>query len=764
MPVDRPYTEIYKRLAGMGRDEVRVRTRQALAKRWDRFFGKYLVRTAWSQGASGEVSGRFFFSNEQVPEILQCLRERLPKTAEAIIERADRICRHQFDLLGYERVDYGPEIDWHLDGVHGKQAPRDPWFKVPYLEFEQVGDSKVTWELNRHQHLVTLAKAYRLTGEARYAQELFHQWYDWQKSNPYGIGINWASSLEVAFRSLSWLWVRHLLNGCPVVPMRFPVDLWRALMLNARHIERYLSTYFSPNTHLLGEGMGLFFIGTLYPGSPFAERIKDRGWRIVLEQAERQVRPDGMHFEQSAYYHVYALDFLLHARILAAGNGVPAPPMLDETLERMLEALCVLRTAGPMARFGDDDGGRLFASQRNRTEHLRDPLATGALLFNRGDFKAAAGTICEEAIWLLGPDSARRFDELLPREREDRSTALESSGIYVMSAAQPEAQQLVIDGGPHGAGRGGHGHADALSIQLAINGEPVLIDPGTFVYSGPGAERDQFRKTSAHNTMQVDACGQSEPAGLFTWHNMATASTQRWLTGTNFDLFAGSHDGYGRLPSGVQHRRYVFYWKPRFWLVRDVLEGSGAHGLDLYWHFATGSVAGNAGELKFYQDGEAALALLFTAAHDWTQKISQGWNAPVYGKKEPVPVLRFSTHTTLPVECATLLVPLSGSTASPRRFRLFESIQSDMTVHGYRFSWGEDTNYVFFADKAGTWQAGDWSSDARFLFCAMDSAGTPGELVICDGSYMELRGRRIFSSGTHLSWSERRGNVVFRAK
>jgi hypothetical protein len=749
----------------MGRDELRVRTRQALAKRWDRFFGKYLVRTAQSHSESGvEVPARFFFGNEQVPEIIRCLRERLPRTTESLVERAERICRHQFDLLGYECVDYGSEIDWHLDGVHGKRAPRQPWFKVPYLEFQQVGDSKVTWELNRHQHLVTLAKAYRLTGEARYGQEIFRQWYDWQRSNPYGIGINWASSLEVAFRSLSWLWVRHLLSGCSIVPQRFPVDMWRALMLNARHIERYLSTYFSPNTHLLGEGVGLFFIGALCPGSAIAERIRERGWWIVLEQAERQVRTDGMHFEQSTYYHVYALDFLLHARILAAGNGVPVPPALDETLERMLEALCVLRNAGSIARFGDDDGGRLFAPDRNRTEHLRDPLATGAILFNRGDFKAAAGAICEEAIWLLGAGGAKRFDELLPRERENRSMALESSGIYVMSTAQLQAQQLVIDGGPHGAGRGGHGHADALSIQLAINREPVLIDPGTFVYSGPGTERNQFRKTSAHNTMQVDACGQSEPAGQFTWHNMATASAQRWLAGTNFDFFAGSHDGYGRLPSGVRHRRYVFYRKPWFWLVRDVLEGAGVHGLELSWHFAAGSVAGAAGDLKFYRDGQATLALLFASGHAWTHEISQGWNSPVYGKKEPAPVLRFSTRTTLPVECATLLVPLSGTATHPSGFRLFESTHSDTAVCGYRLSLGGETSHMFFSDHAGTWQAGDWSSDARFVFCATDSAGNPGELVICDGSYIELRGQRIFSSKTQLPWNEQRAASVSRAR
>ena len=47
---------------------------------------------------------------------------------------------------------------------------------VANLDFRVVGDSKVTWELNRHQHLVTLAKAYRVTGDRSYANETLRQW------------------------------------------------------------------------------------------------------------------------------------------------------------------------------------------------------------------------------------------------------------------------------------------------------------------------------------------------------------------------------------------------------------------------------------------------------------------------------------------------------------------------------------------------------------------------------------------------------------
>src|SRR5262249_6812021 len=284
----------------------------------------------------------------------------------------------------------------------------------------------------------------------------FRQWHDWQQEHPYPIGINWASKLEVAFRSLSWLWVSHLLEGCPILPTGFAADLGRALILNGHHLARFASTYVSPNTHLLGEGVGLFFVGTLCSGSPAAQRWQREGWQIVLEEAQRQVRPDGMHFEHSTYYHTYALDFFLHARVLAGLNGTPIPDAFDQTIEKMLDVICKLGSSGPLPRLGDDDGGRVFDPRRNQVEHVLDPLALAPLLFNRGDFKAVAGDVREEAIWLSGVDAAKRFDDLCDDRPAPVSFALESSGIHVMSSPEAAGQRLVVNAGPSERGRDGH--------------------------------------------------------------------------------------------------------------------------------------------------------------------------------------------------------------------------------------------------------------------------------------------------------------------
>lgn len=80
----------------------------------------------------------------------------------------------------------------------------------PLLGFSRVGDHKVIWELNRHQHLILLGQAYTLTGVTDYASEISRQLESWIEANPFQEGINWTGALEVAIRTLSWICVLHL--------------------------------------------------------------------------------------------------------------------------------------------------------------------------------------------------------------------------------------------------------------------------------------------------------------------------------------------------------------------------------------------------------------------------------------------------------------------------------------------------------------------------------------------------------------------------
>jgi hypothetical protein len=746
-----------RRLARMDRAELRFRLHQELAQRQDSalaFLGFDFTRN--SRNAVGSGDANFFFSRDSIDPILALLRERLPDQVERIVQQAEKICRHRFDLLGYEDLDYGSPIDWHLDAVHGKRAPRKAFYRVRYLDYAEVGDSKVTWELNRHQHLVTLAKAYRLTGDRHFADEILRQWRDWQAENPYPVGINWASSLEAAFRSLSWIWTYHLLEGSPALP-EFRDGWLRGLALHGRHIERYLSTYFAPNTHLLGEGVALFFLGVLGPELAAAERWKSLGWEIVLREAERQVQADGFHFEQSTYYHVYALDFFLHSAVLANLNNVPAPHNFEAVLEKMLNALCLLGRGGSPPRFGDDDGGRLFDPRRNRSEHLLDPLATGAILFNRGDYKAAAGDLREETIWLLGVEGVRRWDELEAISPSMESADLPSAGFYLLTAPQAAAQ-LAVDAGPQGWGRGGHGHADALSVFLGSHGNSLLLDPGTYEYIGEGGDRDLFRGTAVHNTLQVDGANQAEIATPFAWKRLTQSRVEQWIQGEGFDLLVASHDGYQRLPEPATHRRWVLSLKNGVYLVRDLVEGKGKHRLDISWHLSNDLqlVEENVFRVKSGSHGLAILPAQASGLGEpaWMQEVRKECWSPVYGKKAPMTVLNLSINTVLPAEYACLLVTLEEVHGKAGAFARMSCQQPDSPLDAYRYESPKGKYLFYFGRRGERWRQDPLSSDAEFV-CWRRTPGSAHErLIFGNGSYVAIdRGPELWFK-RKVSWAE----------
>jgi hypothetical protein len=797
------------RISRMDWEEVRVRVGQGVGKRRDLILHRLGVQAgsiALSENGACRA-GHFFFSASEVSRSrvsggeaavrAELLRKYLPNEAGAILREADEICVQRFRLLGYENLgfalgavperagDGGSQIDWRLDPVHGKRAPLEPWFRIPFLDFAVVGDHKVIWELNRHQHLVTLAKARLLSGDEKYARELLAQWRSWIKANPYPLGINWGSTLEVAFRSLSWIWVDQLLGSAEGASAEFRAEMAPVLAFHGRYIERYLSTHFSPNTHLLGEALALFFLGTLYPQMPRADRWKEAGWRVVLREAERQVRPDGVYFEQSLYYHVYALDFFLYARLLAARNDIEIPKAFDAVLARMLEVVETLAQAGPPEGFGDDDGGRLWNPRRNRTEHMTDPLALGALIYST---QFSAVRLTEESVWLFGERAVDEFG----REATNGaigSRAFPDGGIYVLADSAPCAQAMMVDAGPQGAGRSGHGHADALSLRLTMDGERWLVDAGSGVYiAKDSVDRNVFRGTGAHNTMRVDGADQAVADAPFSWTHIPTAQAEHWIVGKSFTYFVGSHNGYARLADPVLHRRQLLNIAGGVWLVRDVALGQAKHELEIRWHFAPDLLVQKEGpgllqiwrphaRSETFSDktaNENRLMMVVPEETVWTTEVSRTLVSPAYGAFQPAPLVRSHARVMLPAETATALLTRSGLPGRERR-RLndtqFEegreqnkprlARMTHAAVQVYELDYDDQSHGFFFALGDGAWSFGPWSSDARVLYCCVD-AEKLAHLVVIGGTqvlWQEQPLLKAVGSSDFFEWRRQAGTV-----
>jgi hypothetical protein len=462
------------------------------------------------------------------PPKLSPAAEQFHSTASPseIVRLADEILRHRFPIFG-GILETGPEIRWRRDYVHQIETGTPYFRRIPYLDFTRVGDHKYIWELNRHQHLVVLAQAYRLTGRAEYLIEAQTQLTHWLSENPPLCGMNWTSALEVAFRALSWVWLDALAGA--LLPHDFRKVLANALYLHGCFLERNLSIYFSPNTHLLGEALALHALGALYPEFPRSRRWQRLGSQLLEEQMQRQVRNDGSHFEQSTYYHVYAVDMFRWHNLLTETSA----PYKDK-LRRMTEYLAALvGPADTIPLIGDDDGGRLFHPYGLRS-------------------------------W--------------PTPPVNRSRLFPDSGTAIMAG---EDIQIVVKAGGFGPGSAGHSHSDVLSFVCRRGPNWWLIDSGTYTYLDP-EWRNRFRGSAAHNTIRIDHKDQATPAGPFRWENLPEVRILDWSSTDARD----SLDAECRYSNFI-HRRHFVFLKPDVLFILDHVEGPpGEHLVEQFWHAA----------------------------------------------------------------------------------------------------------------------------------------------------------------------------------
>jgi uncharacterized heparinase superfamily protein len=527
--------------------------------------------------------GEWASPDPQTPESTWCSRLR---------ETADRFAAHRLDFFDLHDRHLGDPIDWNRDHKHGKAAPLRfaPW--IDYRDFDVTGDCKFVWEPNRHHQLVVLGRAYRSTGEARYAVAVAEQMDSWLRQNPYGVGMNWRSPLELALRLINWTWAVELVHKSGVIDGGLRTRILDAVSQHVWEIDRKYSYGSSANNHLVGEAAGVFIATSYFRSLKHAARRRERSRRILGEQILQQTYPDGGTREQAAGYHLFVLQFFLLAGLVGRRSGEDFPPEYWERLERMFAFVGALGEGGrTLAMFGDCDDGYVLDLGGERGDP-RPWLAVGAVLYGRADLKAWAGDWSEPALWLLGREGHERFEAIPQAEMAPlASRAMPDAGYYLLQSGHsdgPDRISVVFDCGNLGyKSIAAHAHADALSFVLRAFGEDVLVDPGTYDYFTYPQWREYFRSTRAHNTVVLDHRDQSEMLGPFMWGEKARAKCVLWEPTGDGGKVVGEHDGYTRLADPVVHCRTLeLDGLKRELTVRDGILTRGKHDVQVYFHLA----------------------------------------------------------------------------------------------------------------------------------------------------------------------------------
>jgi hypothetical protein len=561
--------------------------RQALYRRRYRV-DELRILQAYGVSTASELAGRLLQARHtgawcepwQRQSVLQALAA-IPGARERALEWAHAALRQEFNVFG-TRVAFGEgrPVDWSLDVLSGYRYPLEP---VEQLRQERPGiDPKYPWVLGRLDSVVALAQGFWVEEDAaarsRFARAFVLQTLDFLQANPTGHGVHWGCPMEVALRAANLAQALAMFSEAAEVQRpEFLVPVLSALAEHTAWVEAHLEDKGAiPNNHLISNYVGLLVVGLLFPELPGAANHVALAVKGLRAQMAAQVHPEGTSFEGSTPYHRLVVEMFTLAYVVALGTGVTLGEEFAERLCRMYQATHAwCSEAGLAPQLGDNDSGRVLPF-RERADMDHGYLASlGAALFSEPSL--AGGEFSDEAAWLLGQPGLVRF-RMLPPAPAPASVSFPEGGFHVLRGA---GAVVTVSAGPQGQGGvGGHSHNDKLSFELHLDGQPLIVDPGTGQYTREPEVRNHFRSTAAHNTLQVDGVEQVPMVleRLFALPESARARVEVFQPGAELDRLTVRHDGYRRLasPVGVE-RTFYLDKRERGLAVTDRLIGTGQH-------------------------------------------------------------------------------------------------------------------------------------------------------------------------------------------
>ena len=534
---------------------------------------------------------------------------------------AEQICAGRFTHAGLT-LDLGAKPDW-LTSVF----PNDAEWRIEWSKFYYGLD---------------LAAAFNETGDPKF----LNTWQDLVRSWIEQVPVDVDASDVTGRRIQNWLYAWNRFAAAPAFPGFTEAFAHQLVESIAAQVEYLRLNLAAERNHRTLELYALFIAALVLPELDEQGELLAFSMRELHRNLLADVRDDGVHREHSTHYHMIALRSFLGARINAQLFGLAFPDGFDRCLERACEfALHVHRPDGVIPALSDSDAGS-----------YQDVLELAATIFSRSDFLYVATK------GKKGTPPAEKYVNF-----SEAGYFIQRSGWGENQTAFADERFLIFDCGP--LGDGGHGHYDALSIEIAAGGHPLIVDPGRFTYHEDNLNwRRWFKGTAAHNTVCVDGLDQTpyrcgKPKGP-----IAEAHLLERLSAPNFDLL------YGQVTSPAYdaiHTRFIFFIAGDYWVIIDQLSGAVPHDYNLRFHLAPEAMNHTAIQRR---DGNnmviaPGVALVFQACNQ--PQLEPGWFAPQYGQKISAPVVNVRTKAAETV-FFTLVVPLKLNEPVPS-FRLTDN-------------------------------------------------------------------------------------------
>lgn len=545
---------------------------------------------------------------------------------------ADEALQHTFFAhKGYQpSFNYGEDIDWRY------------W---------PVKDNELRWQLHRHKWFTPMGKAYRVSGDEKYAVEWTKQYIDWIKKNPlvkvdkkeYEMTGDNQLKGDVENARFAWrpLEVSNRLQDQTSQfqlflpsPSFTPEFLTEFLVNYHKHAIHILGNYSAQGNHLLFEAQRMIYAGAFFPEFKEAAAWRKSGIDIMNREINVQVYNDGGQFELDPHYHLAAINIFCKALNIADLNGFrnEFPQEYLDTIEKMI--VFYANVSFP------DYTNPCFSDAKltNKKEMLKN-YRNWSKMFPKNQFIKYLATDGKEGA--------------LP---EYLSKGFLKSGFFVFrNSWGTDATQMVVKAGPKAFW---HCQPDNGTFELWFNGRNLFPDTGAYVYAGSAEViklRNWFRQTRVHNTLTLDG------------RNLETTQsvTGLWQPEGKEQILVTENPGY----KGLKHRRTVFLVDQAYFVIVDEATGNARGTVNLNYHFREGEVNVDAEKnmVTTAYEGSSNVKLQCFPEKSASLRAEEGWRSTAYRQRVARTSVAFDTNKddAEAVRYITVIYPVKDVAAYP---------------------------------------------------------------------------------------------------
>jgi hypothetical protein len=442
----------------------------------------------------------------------------------------------------------------------------------------------------------------------------------------------------------------------------FVENTWLPIIyLHCRYSYDNPSKYSSANNHLIAEAAGLFIASSYW-------KFKESGkWnkyskQILEKEILKQHSKNGINKEEAAEYIQFITDFFLYAFVVGEKTNNHFSESYKSVFRKIITYINeFLDAKGNFPKYGDEDDGKVVNwSSDEHFNNFKSLCTSGAIIFNEGSLKSGNSNYDLKNYLLFGHEGKEKYNNLESGKSGVKSRFYNEEGHFIFKNIFKDKEvYLHFDAAPLGyLSIAAHGHADSLSFILHIDGQPFIIDPGTYTYHSDPEWRKYFIGTLAHNTIRIDRKNQADIGGPTMWLNHYKSKVLETQQNERRELVVGTHNGYKKI--GVEHLRSIEYFKNegRFVIQDDIkLNTDKKHTVEIPFHLHPSVKAelidknifllsNDATRIKLHLDDQLSPQII----HGQTDPIL-GWYSPSFYKKEQTSVIysKFETDKTITI-------------------------------------------------------------------------------------------------------------------